>query len=330
MTDKGVKLGLGADEEPTINTSSIPDIGEGNGAVHSGKHAGETVPSSGEASTISYGEHAGGLAPATSEDKGDAKVNHASLGKNTEGLVLFDLTVATGARKAFSPHCMKTVLDLKLLSIGYDRQRVTFTQVRNELESRVGENVTVPTLELANGSHLTDSWNIAQYLYEEHEHGSLLFPTSSSKMFAKFIEGFGKLELGPNLGPLTRVDLLNHLDEDSQEYFENVKIGKAKMDKFRSMTRSDKEKSIDTCIAALEPIEAVLILARSESKSRQVWLEGGSHPTHADFALYGWQVYSRVSGPKVTKAVWNAHPAVAKWVQDMNDWASPDITGDYF
>ena len=79
-----------------------------------------------------------------------------------------------------------------------------------------------------------------------------------------------------------------HLDEDSKSYFENVKVGKAKMDRFRAMSSSDKEKIIDACATALEPIEAALAVAKDESSGRQVWLEAGAHPTHADFVLYGW------------------------------------------
>lgn len=226
--------------------------------------------------------------------------------------------------------CMKTILDLKLLDIGYDRQRLTFTEVRSKLSSRVSENVTVPTLELSNGSHLTDSWIISQYLYKNHPKGSLLFPTSSSRSFSRMVEGFGKFALAPNLGPITRVEIWKNLDEESQDYFEGQKITKKKMDQFRALSREDKETYAESCASALEPIQAALMVAKESSPTAQVWLEGGSHPTHADFVLFGWQCYSRIAGKVFTKQIWNAHPAVAKWVQDMNDWAGPEITADLF
>jgi glutathione S-transferase len=278
MTDKATTDTVTDEEVKTSNTSESGDV-----AVE-GKHAGSssvkaTTPSS-STNTNSNGNSA--LA-------GMSKLNIASLGRETEGLVLFDLTTKEGARAAFSPHCMKTILDLKLLGIGYDRQRVTFTEVRNSLEKRVGENVTVPTLELANGSHLTDSWIISQYLYKKHPKGQQLFPHgASSQSFARMVEGFGKTSLAPNLAPLTRVELYNRLDTESQAYFENVKIGKAKMDKFRSMSSQEKEVYIDLCCTALEPIQAALVVARENSTNRQTWLEAGSLPTHADFVLYGW------------------------------------------
>jgi hypothetical protein len=85
-----------------------------------------------------------------------------TLSASTDGLVLFDLTNKIGGTLAFSPHCMKSIIDLKLLGVGYERQRLSFVQVRRDLEERIGQGVTVPSLELSDGSHLTDSWKIAE------------------------------------------------------------------------------------------------------------------------------------------------------------------------
>jgi glutathione S-transferase len=225
---------------------------------------------------------------------------------------------------------MKTILDLKLLDIGYDRQRLTFSEIRTKLSARVVDNVTVPTLELSNGSHLIDSWVISQYLYQNHPKGSLLFPTTSSRSFARFVEQFTNFALAPNVRPITRVELWSALDEDSKVYFEHHKIGKKKMNQFRALTRDEKEEYVQLAAQALQPIEAALFVAKEKSPGIQVWLEGGSHPTHADFVLFGWQCYTCIAGPSYTKQIWNAHPAVAKWVRDIKDWAGPEITGDFF
>lgn len=87
---------------------------------------------------------------------------NTTLSSGVEGLILFDLTNEPGGTTAFSPHCTKTVLDLKLLGVGYERQRLSFVQIRTDLAARVAENVTVPTLELSDGTHLTESWAIAE------------------------------------------------------------------------------------------------------------------------------------------------------------------------
>lgn len=81
-----------------------------------------------------------------------------------DGLILFDLTSKPGAHDAFSPHCIKTIVDLRILGVqGFERSRLTFTQIREDLAEKIGHpGVTVPTLELADGSHLTDSWKISE------------------------------------------------------------------------------------------------------------------------------------------------------------------------
>lgn len=85
-----------------------------------------------------------------------------SLSSSSDGLILFDLTNENGGSLEFSPHCTKSIIDLKILNVGYERHRLSFVQVRSELESRITEGVTVPSVELSDGSHLTDSWKIAE------------------------------------------------------------------------------------------------------------------------------------------------------------------------
>lgn len=85
-----------------------------------------------------------------------------SLSSSIEGLVLYDLTTKKGSNQCFSPHTLKTILDLKLLGIGYERQRLTFAQIRGELSRKVANNVTVPCLELSDGTNIIESWNIAE------------------------------------------------------------------------------------------------------------------------------------------------------------------------
>lgn len=84
------------------------------------------------------------------------------LSPSSEGLILFDLTNKSGGTLEFSPHCIKSIIDLKILNVGYERQRLSFVEVRTQLETRITEGVTVPSLELNDGGHLTDSWQIAE------------------------------------------------------------------------------------------------------------------------------------------------------------------------
>lgn len=197
--------------------------------------------------------------------------------------------------------CVKTILDLKLLDVGYDRQRLTFVQVRNDLAARVGDNAAmVPTLELSDGTHLSDSWMIAIYLASHHSRGSALFPFPSSRPFAASLNVWGKTGLAPHLVPLTRPAISACLDGESHEYFENVKVGKAKMDKFRALAYNERQHLVQACVNALEPIQAALaavleaqnsstsLMAAIAHASSPLWLEGSQEPTHADFCVFGW------------------------------------------
>lgn len=97
------------------------------------------------------------------------KLAQDSLSPQIQGLVLYDLTNKPNSNLLFSPHTLKTILDLKLLGIGYERQRLTFTQIRGELSSKVADNVTVPTLELSDGTNIIESWAIAEVSMIEDE-----------------------------------------------------------------------------------------------------------------------------------------------------------------
>ncbi|PWN46804.1 hypothetical protein IE53DRAFT_302251, partial [Violaceomyces palustris] len=228
-----------------------------------------------------------------------------ALNSAMEGLVLYDLTDKVSGKALFSPHTIKTILDLKLLNIGYDRQRLSFVEIRTELASKVAENVTVPTLELGDGSHLSDSWAIAEYLERKHPEGHKIFGSTASKRLAAMLNDFGKTVLGPHLGPLAMPGVEAILDKESAAYFRDVKIGSTRWSKITNLSASEKENHISQAASKLHVIEAML---NSESggpndavihgatsnvkRNRSIWLAGGEEPSHADvsgdFFFFFW------------------------------------------
>ncbi|PWY99594.1 hypothetical protein BCV70DRAFT_200526 [Testicularia cyperi] len=281
-----------------------------------------------------------------------SRLDETSLSSATDGLVLFDLTNCPGGKLCFSPHTIKTILDLKLLGIGYDRQRLTFIQIRNDLASRVAENVTVPAIELADGSHIVDSWDIAEYLERRHPDGAALFGSVAGKKLAAMLNSFGKTVLAPHIAPLAMNGVHKLLDPESQTYFSNDKIGKARWNKISNLTSAEKDTHVQQAVAKLEVLNAMLeadtlaaagaasstsadavadAAARSASRSRSrssVWLAGGSQPTHADFVVFGWYVFTRAAGQRYAKDIWYAHRAVGRWVDALLEW-SGDIADDF-
>ncbi|PWN32975.1 uncharacterized protein FA14DRAFT_107340, partial [Meira miltonrushii] len=261
----------------------------------------------------------------------------SSLSAGTGGLVLYDLTSSAPHNKEFSPHCVKTLMDLKLLDVGYDRQRLTFTQVRTDLAKRVGDNAaTVPTLELSDGTHLQDSWLIANWLANHHPKGNALFPFPSSRPFAASLNAWGRSNFAAQLRSLTRPPIHDSLTGESKIYFEQVKVGKQKLEKMRAMTQAERDQQIQNCIVALEPIQDALAAVRESHNASAgslstvpLWLEGDQEPTHADFCVYGWYVHSRSTGPTITREIWHALPLVSQWVNALNAWAGNEITKDF-
>jgi hypothetical protein len=87
MTDSSSSLGLGAEMEPSLHTSNM-SLNDGDTSVSSSNNGG-SAPQSHSAS---------------------AAIHRASLGSETDGLVLFDLTTKQGAKVAFSPHvCIASI-----------------------------------------------------------------------------------------------------------------------------------------------------------------------------------------------------------------------------
>ncbi|SNX87304.1 uncharacterized protein MEPE_06014 [Melanopsichium pennsylvanicum] len=285
------------------------------------------------------------------------RAENASLSTSSSGLVLFDLTNKPGGTDCFSPHTIKTILDLKLLNVGYERQRLTFIQVRNELAQRIADNVTVPALELSDGSHIVDSWNIAEYLERRHPQGYRIFGDSSTKRLAALLNSFGKTVLAPHIGPLAQKGVHAMLDQESADYFSDVKIGKQRWAKVSSMPQSEKDNHVQQAIAKLEVVNSMLICeggpdstptqpigssadttlvdstggsrATSVSRARKpLWFAGGDEPTHADFVLFGWYVFTRAAGERVTNEIWTAHKPIAKWVDAMLEWCG-DLAKDF-
>lgn len=279
----------------------------------------------------------------------DSKVGgDSSFSSSTDGLVLYDLTDTPYGPpfKEFSPHCVKTLMAFRLLNVGYERRRLTFNDIRTRLRAVIGDGsgaVTVPTLELRDGRHLTDSWTIAVHVAAVHEHGARLFPNGTvSRSFAASLNTFCKTSLAPHLGPLTRPAVYDVLvDDESKSYFEQSKVGKRKLDGFRAFNAEQRQAHVQACAAALEVVRSALAAVQEsrDKSSRTVsgthsaytplYLEGGQEPTHADFVVYGWYVYTRVAGVAVTRSIWHSFPLVSRWIDDLNQFAGPEITKDF-
>ncbi|PWN28902.1 hypothetical protein BDZ90DRAFT_218315 [Jaminaea rosea] len=254
-----------------------------------------------------------------------------ALSSDLNGLILFDLTNQPGSTLAFSPHCIKTVVDLAILNIGYERQRLTFHQVRTDLEARTQPGVTVPSVEMSDGTHLVDSWAIAEFLAKHHPEGHKLFPTMTSKRMALFLSEVGRTFLTPNLGPLVMPSVAAKLDDESRRYFVEEKLGKERFNKMSAIGAEERQAYIDGAKKVLGTVEAMLGCNDSgtSSTSSSPWLDSGESPSHADAILYGFVVFSRMAGKETYGKLWNGFPSIKAWIEAMDKWIGEGITKDY-
>ncbi|KAL9936906.1 hypothetical protein V8E36_004141 [Tilletia maclaganii] len=207
-------------------------------------------------------------------------------------LVLYDLTTKRGGRVEFSPHCVKALVDFKILGVKYEPRRLSFVQVRTELAKKVKEDVTVPTLELKDGTHVVDSFEIASWLEKQHPEGHKLFSGSDEgKRLASFINNYAQIILRPSIGGVCVTQVAQLLDEESYKYFTTEKFSPELFAKYQSTTPEQRKAHVDEAVKNLGPIEALLTVSPSHLSKHPTrdspWLAGGAEPSHADACLFG-------------------------------------------
>ncbi|WWC90318.1 uncharacterized protein L201_005251 [Kwoniella dendrophila CBS 6074] len=226
--------------------------------------------------------------------------------------------------RVISPHVWKTKLDLAFFKQEVTNSSKTFPQIRGELaELTKNQSVTVPTIEV-DGEFITDSWEIAEYLEEQHgtPEKSLFGGSKEGKEFAKFIEIWSNTTLANELRPLVGASITKHFDSESKTYFIKSKFGgdirkhSELIDKFE--IKEELEKQLSAARNRLNVIND-LLKYKKENKE-QLYLLGGNQPSHADFLLFGWYTSSTLH-PAVEKGVWRHEdiPLVGEWLDLILD-----------
>ncbi len=143
--------------------------------------------------------------------------------------------------------------------------------------------------------------------------------------------------LRPHYLYLYMIPLIDQLDEPSREYFTTKKVPPETIKKLAAAFKQPEvvQEHLTKLKAQLEPIDSMLAAspARGDATeaqgAAQRWLAGGAQPTHADFILFGWYIFSRISGAKLSDDAWRAHAHIARWVDDMRAWAGDEFCKDF-
>jgi len=216
-----------------------------------------------------------------------------------------------------SPHVWKTKLDLAYLEVPYSPLNHTFVEITGNLCEDYNVNkITVPTLKHDDG-HVTDSWQIAEYLEKTYAvpGKSLFLGSPAGKDFCKFVETWANFQFASEIRPMIMPKVYERLDPESAEYFIRTKF-QNNYDMMKMMTArlSDAawiESQCATVRARLQLLESHLSWQSAQGKG--LWIGGA--PSHADFVIYGFYAWSRLN-PDVLRGVWEHEslPCVRQWV----------------
>ncbi|ORY26347.1 hypothetical protein BCR39DRAFT_541416 [Naematelia encephala] len=233
----------------------------------------------------------------------------------TGGITLYELVGTTGeSRPQFSHHVWKTKLALAYLGKSAESIPLSFHSIRTELAEKTSNpKVTVPTIVCDEGI-ITDSWAIAEYLEKKYGAEKSLF--SSGKSFSKFLEQWALDTLAPELRPLIGPTVYNRIDEPSQAYYVQSRVGGdiSKMDAMVAKLSDASFVAAQTTAARarLQLIED--FLTYKKSIGAPLWL-GDGVPCHGDFCVFGWYAFSGVNAD-ATK-IWESDslPLVHEWLE---------------
>ncbi|KAK4687271.1 hypothetical protein P7C73_g2852, partial [Tremellales sp. Uapishka_1] len=228
---------------------------------------------------------------------------------------LHSIVLQDGDTTTFSPHVAKTNLDLGIVKLSPETVHYTFHGIRTDLATETGNSkVTSPTIKLASGEYITDSWVIAEYL--DKTHGGLIFGSEAGKEFARFLNYWVDNSLAVDLRPLIAPFVAKKISKQSYEHkFAPIK------DTIDTWTAqlSDKEitdKHYTATRAQLAVVEKTL-QSKKDAGLKQLFL-AGEKPTHADAVVFGWYAFSRVN-PDIEANVWRhaSLPLVGEWLDAL-------------
>ncbi|GAA5909436.1 hypothetical protein JCM5296_000570 [Sporobolomyces johnsonii] len=246
-------------------------------------------------------------------------------------IILYDLVPRPGGT-FLTPNPPKTRFSLLHKGVAFETREVTWMGLK-ALGKRMGvERPTVPTLELPDGTFLSDSWKIAEWLEANYPDAPSLFlpdmptpvdPASPAFTFAKnaallFTEGFGNSDSQWSsffeLSASGMAALMEEGSDDRNYFVSDAKLGMK--DAYKTITSLDKTALTAHAKASLLPLEAVL--------KRTPFL-AGEHPGFIDYVAIGRYYMMRSADPALCRAVWRRGdiPEVEKWIERLQGkWAA--------
>ncbi len=235
---------------------------------------------------------------------------------------LYDLAPSPTSTRYYSPTTWKTRMGLLHKGVKFETIPINFLDLRGELAARSGEpNITVPALELPDGTFIYDSFRIAEWLDSAYPDAPSLFTgdgklsrdagpehVATGKNYARLIDlgiGASKPEwvvwyelFFPQLDQQI-------IGEEHRAYFtSDARLGPHGYQKLLAL---DREELVRRAKMNVQPLAQIL-------HERPGQYFQGTHPGQVDYIIFGRYAYCRMLDPELTKELWNDQG------EELNHW----------
>lgn len=190
--------------------------------------------------------------------------------------------VGSDPARPFSPHCWKAVMALAHKGLPVDRVPTAFTEVPT-VEG--GASKTIPVIH-DNGTVVTDSFAIAEYLEDAYPDRPSLFGGQGGRALARFVESWSQKTIHPFIGSVAILDIHDMLAPADQAYFRTTR--EKVYGKPLEQVIEGRDERLAAFLPRLDPLRVTL--------ARQPFL-GGEAPLFADYIVFGALQWLRVSSP---------------------------------
>ena len=195
-------------------------------------------------------------------------------------ITLYDLGTADPDLR-FSPFCWRAKMSLAHKGLSWQEVACLFTE-KDRLPQP--NSATVPII-VDDGSVVSDSWKIAEYLDRKYPDNPL-FDGPQAKSVTRLVRFWVERSLHPFVFRMGLADFMSALDERDKAYFRQSR--EKRFGKTIEDMSSDPEQGREGFAAALEPLRAML--------GEQDYI-AGSRPAFADYMVFGVLQWVRCGSP---------------------------------
>ncbi|CAF2059260.1 unnamed protein product [Rotaria magnacalcarata] len=240
---------------------------------------------------------------------------------------LYELAPSPTSTRYYSPTTWKTRMGLLHKNVGFETVPINFLDLRGDLAIRSGQtNITVPAIELPDGTFIYDSFRIAEWLEDNYLEAPSLFTgdgkpsrdahpehVATGKNYARLID----LGLGASKSEwAVWYDLFfpqldqQIIGEEQRIYFtSDSRLGPHGYQKLLALDRQELTRRAKMNVQPL-----VEFLREHPNQYFQ-----GTHPGQVDYIIFGRYAYCRMLDPVLTKEIWNEQgEELSNWIRKLS------------